>query len=147
MIVFLNGEFVEEEKAVVSVFDRSFLYGDGPFETLRVVSGRPFRWDQHLVRLQRGIDFLGFHLPFAPGEIRGFADQLIRRNQSPEAVLRIVLSRGAGPRGYSPKGADRPVLVMIGRALAQAVKDQQQLISIPALPPQSPASSAPSRPR
>ena len=112
MIVFFNGEFVPEEKAVVSVFDRNFLYGDGLFETLRVVSGRPFRWDQHLVRLQRGIDFLGFHLPFEPGEIRGFADELIRRNRSPEAVLRIVLSRGTGPRGYSPKGAGRPVLVM-----------------------------------
>ena len=40
MIVFLNGQFVPEEQAVVSVFDRSFLYGDGLFETMRVVKGQ-----------------------------------------------------------------------------------------------------------
>src|SRR6185503_10796529 len=112
MIVFVNGEFVPEEKAVVSVFDRSFLYGDGLFETLRVCSGRLFRWKQHLERLQRGTDFLGLRLPFAPSDLREFADQLIQRNGHPEAVLRVVLSRGAGPRGYSLKGAERPMLVM-----------------------------------
>jgi branched-chain amino acid aminotransferase len=112
MIVFLNGKFVPEAEATVSVFDRSFLYGDGLFETLRVFRGQPFRWTEHLERLQRGAAFLKIQLPFAPDELRAFADELIRRNALPEALLRITLSRGVGLRGYSPKGADRPTIVI-----------------------------------
>ena len=50
MTVFLNGQFVPEAAATVSVFDRSFLYGDGLFETVRIYAGRPFLWPQHLAR-------------------------------------------------------------------------------------------------
>lgn len=112
MIVFLNGEFLPENQAVVSVNDRGFLYGDGLFETMRVVHGRPFRLAQHLERLVRGADFLKIKLPFTPKEIQKFAEQLIEKNEAPEAVLRVTLSRGVGPRGYSPKGATQPVMVM-----------------------------------
>ena len=44
MILFLNGKFVPEELAVISVLDRGFLYGDGLFESIRVANGKPFRW-------------------------------------------------------------------------------------------------------
>ena len=112
MLVFLNGDFVAEEKAVVSVFDRSFLYGDGLFETLRVYGGKPFCWPQHLERLQRGAEFLKLRIPFGPEELLRSVGQLVARNRMPEALLRITLSRGVGPRGYSPKAAIQPVLVM-----------------------------------
>jgi aminodeoxychorismate lyase len=112
MIVFLNGEFVGEELARVSVFDRSFLYGDGLFETMRVAKGRPFRWAQHQERLERGAEFLGINLPFTGEALQGFAAELILKNALPEGLLRLTLSRGVGPRGYSPKGANQPVLVM-----------------------------------
>jgi branched-subunit amino acid aminotransferase/4-amino-4-deoxychorismate lyase len=112
VLVFLNGQFVPEEHAVVSVFDRGFLYGDGLFETVLVCNGKPFRWAQHLERLQRGADFLNIKLPFAPDALRDFAGRLITKNQLPDALLRLTLSRGVGPRGYSPKGAEQPVLVM-----------------------------------
>lgn len=112
VLVFLNGQFVPEERAVVSVFDRGFLYGDGLFETMRVFNGKPFRWPQHLERLQRGADFLKIKLPFAPQALRRFADELIEKNKMPEALLRVTLSRGIGVRGYSPKGSENPTLVM-----------------------------------
>lgn len=112
MHVFLNGRFVPEAGAVVSVFDRSFLYGDGLFETLCVHGGRPFAWAEHMKRLQRGAEFLRLRVPFTPEVLRDFAGQLIALNQMPEAVLRLTLSRGVGPRGYSPRGADQAVLVM-----------------------------------
>lgn len=110
--VFLNGRFVPEAEAVVSVFDRSFLYGDGLFETLRVQGGRPVAWREHLERLERGAEFLRLRVPFTRDQLGEFAGQLIAMNQMPEAVLRLTLSRGRGPRGYSPRGADQPVLVM-----------------------------------
>src|SRR5262245_37161887 len=112
MIVFLNGQFVPEANAVVSVFDRSFLYGDGLFETLRICHGKPFRWHQHLERLQRGAEFLKLRLPFTPAEMANFSTQLIAQNQLEDGLLRVSLSRGVGPRGYSPRGADQPFLVM-----------------------------------
>lgn len=112
MIVFLNGQFVPETQATVSVFDRSFLYGDGLFESLRVANGKPFRWEQHLDRLARGAAFLGIKIPFDRPALARFADELIAQNRLPEALLRLTLSRGVGPRGYSPRGADRPLLVM-----------------------------------
>jgi branched-chain amino acid aminotransferase len=112
MVVFLNSKFVPEEQALVSVFDRSFLYGDGLFETMLVANGAPFRWSQHLERLERGAAFLGISLPFGKRELRDAAEQLIMRNHMPTGLLRLTLSRGVGPRGYSPRGADSPNLVM-----------------------------------
>jgi len=112
MIVFLNGQFVAQEQARVSVFDRGFLYGDGLFETLRVANGRPFLWDQHLKRLWAGVEFCKLELPFAPMELREIATELIERNQTRAAVLRLTISRGVGPRGYSPHGAAPATVVM-----------------------------------
>ncbi|MGA2173417.1 MAG: aminotransferase class IV [Verrucomicrobiota bacterium] len=112
MIVFLNGEFVAEEKAVVSVFDRGFLYGDGLFEGMIVTRGRPFRWNEHIERLRSGVAFLKLTLPYSPAQLLEFALQLIERNQMPDCILRLSLSRGITERGYSPKNATRPALVM-----------------------------------
>ena len=53
MTIFLNGRFVSEAEAVIPVNDRGFMYGDGLFETLRVVNHRPFRMAQHLDREDR----------------------------------------------------------------------------------------------
>ncbi len=120
MIVFLNGKFVPEEQAVVSIFDRSFLYGDGLFETMLVSSGVPFRWSQHLERLERGAAFLGIAVPFPPVALRGFAERLVSENAMPNGLLRLSLSRGIGSRGYSPRGANAPVLVMTLHSLTRS---------------------------
>ena len=112
MFVFLNGQFVPEAEAVVSVNDRGFLYGDGLFETTRVFNGRPFRLAQHLERLVRGADYLKIRLPFSPKELDRFAAQLIEKNSMPDAILRVTLTRGPGERGYTPTAANTPALVM-----------------------------------
>jgi branched-chain amino acid aminotransferase len=112
MIVFLNGEFVPEEKAVISVFDRGFLFGDGLFEAMLVRRGEIFRWDQHIERLRRGIDFLKLTVPYSPAEVFQFSMRLIKRNRMPECLLRVNISRGITARGYSPKNAVRPAVVL-----------------------------------
>jgi branched-chain amino acid aminotransferase len=112
MIVFLNGKFVPEDKAVVSVLDRGFLFGDGVWEALLVKGGRPFAWDEHMERLKCGIAFLKLTLPWAPEQLHRFAIELIKRNGMPDCMLRLSLSRGITARGYSPKGAVNPALVM-----------------------------------
>ena len=111
-LVFLNGQFVPEEQALVSVFDRSFLYGDGLFEVIPIFNAKPFRWVQHLERFAHGAELLKIRPPFSSGALRGFADELVAKNKMPAALLRFTLSRGVGLRGYSPKGADAPTFVM-----------------------------------
>ena len=112
MEVFVNGRFVPEDQAVVSVFDRSFLYGDGLFETVRVFNGKPFRWNQHVDRLRQGAKFLNIRVPHDDAALAGFVGELISRNQLQDALVRLTLSRGVGIRGYSPRGADAPFMVM-----------------------------------
>ncbi len=118
MVVFLNGQLVPEAQAVVPVSDRGFLYGDGLFETMRVFNGRPFRMAQHLERMVRGANYLKIPLPFTPKQLQHFAEDLIEQNKLTEAVLRVVLSRGPGKRGYSPKDAGPPNVVMTMHEIA-----------------------------
>jgi aminodeoxychorismate lyase len=103
---------VPESQAVISVFDRGFLYGDGLFEGVRIFNGKPFRWKQHMERFHRGANFLRIAVPFAAEALEEFAKRLIVENQMPNSLLRLTLSRGIGLRGYSPKNAERPTLVM-----------------------------------
>ena len=117
MLVFLNGAFVPEEKAVVSVFDRGFLYGDGLFETLRVFNGKPFRWREHIERLLAGAEFLKIKLPISLNRLRTSADWLIRENEMADCLLRLTLTRGIGVAGYSPANARKPTIVMALRSL------------------------------
>lgn len=112
MMVYLNGEFVPHERAVVSVFDRGFLYGDGAFETIRVFRGRPVRFEQHFARLQRGAEFLKISFPHSASELRACCLELLRLNRVASGALRITLSRGVGVRGYSPRSAEKPTLVI-----------------------------------
>jgi branched-chain amino acid aminotransferase len=112
MTIFLNGHFVPEAEALIPVNDRGFMYGDGLFETVRVVNSRPFRLAQHLERMTRGSDFLKIKPPFTPKELQNFAERLIEQNQMPEAILRVTLTRGPGERGYTPKAEGKPTVVM-----------------------------------
>jgi len=112
VLVFLNGKFIPEEQATVSIFDRSFCLSDGLFEALPVYNRKVFLWEKHFERLQTGADFLKIKMPFSPEAIRGFAEELLVKNQAADCILRIQLSRGVGPRGYSIKGADSPTFVM-----------------------------------
>lgn len=112
MHVHLNGRIVPEDQALVPVTDRGLLYGDGLFETVLVVNGKPFRWTQHLRRLRRGAEFLGIRPPMTDDDLGRALASLLRANSLTDAVVRITLTRGSGPRGYSPKGADRPTLIL-----------------------------------
>ena len=110
MIVYLNGRFVPEEQACVSIHDRGFLYGDALFETIRIYNGKPFLWEDHLSRLHTGCNAMQIKPPAPDAELLACLPELLRLNSLSDATVRITISRGAGPRGYSPRGADRPTL-------------------------------------
>ncbi len=110
--VHLNGKLVPEADALVPVTDRGFMYGDGLFETIRVHRGLTLRWFAHVERLQDGLERLGIHPPTPATELREASAALIEQNTLTDGLLRIQITRGSGLRGYSPKGANEPTVVI-----------------------------------
>lgn len=83
----------------VSVMDRGLLYGDGLFETMAVVQGRPRFWQGHVDRLAAGCERLG--LPMTPQEVLLREVQTVSAGQR-RCVVKIIITRGASGRGYAP---------------------------------------------
>lgn len=114
MIFFLNGRFLPAEKAKVPVLDHGFLYGDGVFETVRSYNGKVFRLNDHLFRLRRSAARLRIRLPYSGSRFSDILRLTLARNRKKDALLRITLTRGAGPPGLEPSLCPKPtVLVMI----------------------------------
>jgi aminodeoxychorismate lyase len=118
-IVYLNGQFVPQEQALVSVADRGLCYGDGLFETLPARNNQLIGWTAHLRRMQRGADFLKIPHVLDMRQLKQIAQELLRRNECSDAVLRVELTRGVGNRGYSTVGATRPTLFMTVHPMSQ----------------------------
>lgn len=94
--IFLNGEFVSEAYAKVSVFDRCFLYGDGIFEGVAVWDGAPFRLQPHLDRMRDGLDYLRISNPYDDAGWEDLIERTIKENAMDDGYLRIQISRGEG---------------------------------------------------
>lgn len=109
--VWMDGRVMAAGDAMVPVSDRSFLYGDGLFESLPWHTGRVARWGAHWDRLTRGARFLGIRIPWDESEVRAGIRAITTPMASSQATVRLHLSRGSGPRGYSPRGADSPRMV------------------------------------
>jgi 4-amino-4-deoxychorismate lyase len=85
--------------------DRGLQYGDGLFETLAVVNGRAALWDEHMRRLQQGCARLGIPAP-ATATLHDEAGELC--SELERGVLKIIVTRGSGGRGYRPPDAPVP---------------------------------------
>ncbi len=94
-MILINGQ--SEQR--ISVLNRALQYGDGLFETIAVVNGQPLAWDRHIARLQAGCERLNIECP-TPSQLVSESSQLC--GQSKLAVLKLVVSRGEGGRGYQP---------------------------------------------
>lgn len=101
----INGQPVEH----VSAQDRGLLYGDGLFETLRIKDGHPCHWERHMARLAEGGRRLGIARP-DESILRGEADRLCAGRG--QAVLKIIVTRGAGGRGYRANSAHEPTRIL-----------------------------------
>lgn len=129
MHMFLDGRFVPQERAAIPVDDRGFLYGDALFETLPFHGGRAFRWKAHLARLEQGLKFLRMALPCSPEKLEQFAAELVNLNDMPDCVLRLTVSRGSGPRGYSIQLAKTPRVLMTVHPLPDRARTGWRLVT------------------
>lgn len=113
MKIYLNGDIVPESKALVPVTDRGFLYGDGVFETMRAYGGEIFMLDRHMERLARSAELIGMQLPKAEGGTVEAIMETLRANSLEDAIIRVSVTRGTGPRGIDPTVKTVPTFVVM----------------------------------
>lgn len=110
--VAIDGELIDPTKATISVFDRGFLYGDSIFDTTRTYGGVLFKLKEHVERLSRSADKMGFALPLTIadmiGEVTSLVGRVRARDPQKELIARLMVTRGEGPFGLDPEGASNP---------------------------------------
>ncbi len=92
----INGQQAER----ISIRDRGFQYGDGCFETVRVLSNKPILWPAHLKRLKHACKTLQLSVNFEL--LQSEITQLLQDNKTADVILKITVTRGEGGRGYTP---------------------------------------------
>ena len=114
-VVWIDGALVDEDEARVSPFDHGLLTGDGVFETMKIVRGRPFAARRHLDRLARST--AGMRLPCPPPEVVLAAmAAVIAANRWDEGRLRVTVTGGPGALG-SDRAAVEPTVIVAGGPL------------------------------
>jgi len=108
-----RGEACDPQDAMISVFDRGFLYGDSVYETLRTVGGRVVELGAHLDRLRRSAEGIAFELPFSDAEMSEPLAETLRAAGNDDSRIRIVVTRGTGPIALDTRGAEHPVMVIM----------------------------------
>lgn len=130
-VVYLNGRYIQAERAKVSAFDRGFVYGDGLFETIRTYAGWVFALERHLGRLKKGADQIGIPFTGDVGEWRPVMGALLRRNrlQDTDASLRLTVTRGPDVLGLllPPNAPLPPTLLLVAKPVDAGIAQRQQV--------------------
>ncbi|MEP0960375.1 MAG: D-amino-acid transaminase [Roseobacter sp.] len=93
--VYVNGEYVPENEAKVSIFDRGFLMADGVYEVTSVLGGKLIDFDGHAIRLQRSLDALDMVNPITKEDLLEVHRELVRVNEIDEGMIYLQITRGA----------------------------------------------------
>ncbi|MGI1662914.1 D-amino-acid transaminase [Palleronia sp. KMU-117] len=135
-IVYVNGDYLPEDEARVSVFDRGFLFADGVYEVTSVLGGKLLDFAGHAKRLQRSLDELEMANPVTEDELLAIHRELVSRNGIEDGLVYLQVTRGAADRDFAyPKDA-KPTLVLFtqskpGLADSPVAKSGLKVISIP----------------
>lgn len=111
-IVYVNGEYLPESEAKLSVFDRATLFGDAVYEVSSVINGQLIDNKAHLARLNRSLAALGIPHPCTDEALVGIQQTLLARNNLTEGVLYLQISRGVADRDFYFPQEIEPSLVM-----------------------------------
>lgn len=123
MKIYLDGQFVEQADAKISVFDHGLLYGDGIFEGIRLYSGNVFRLDEHLERLEYSAKAILLKMPWSRQEIAEATCETCRQNKLTDGYIRLVVTRGVGDLGLSPWLCPKPSIFIIADKIALYPKE------------------------
>jgi len=113
LMIYLNGKFVPEEEAKISVFDHGLLYGDGVFEGVRSYNGRIFKLTEHIKRLYDSAKAIMLEIPLESAELEKVVIQTVKINNLKDSYIRIVVTRGIGDLGLDPRKCKVPTVFVI----------------------------------
>lgn len=119
-IVYLDGEYLPEGEARVSIFDRGFLFADAVYEVVAVIDGRLVDFESHFTRLERSLAAVGMSLPMPRAELLDIHHRLVARNALQEGLVYLQISRGnPGDRDFRfPDPPVRQTCVLFTQAFA-----------------------------
>jgi branched-chain amino acid aminotransferase len=126
---YVNGRFVLESEATVSIFDRGFLYGDGVFETMRVYGGTIFRLYQHLLRLFNGLRVLQIEPDLTQEDLHAVLLALIQRNGLKDGMARVYVTRGPIGLGVRGQAIWQPTVVAVVKQKPTSPTELRAIIS------------------
>lgn len=132
--VFKNQNLVEEKKATISIRERGFLFGDGIFETCKIINGKIFDFDLHEARIHRALKLLKFSAEISDLEKKSY--QLIKKNSAENGILRISISRGIGSVGYLPTHESAALVIIetfLDRKLPKKIRLEISKITTPGI--------------
>lgn len=121
-VVYINGEFVPEEQAKITVYDHGLLYGDGAFEGIRVYSGNVFKLREHVARLFKSVHALMFELPITEEEMVQAVLTALRTNGIMDGYIRVTVTRGVG-LGLDPRVCKQATVVIMTDKLSLYPKE------------------------
>ena len=111
-IVYINGEYVPENEAKVSIMDRGYLFADAVYEVSAVINGKMVDNDRHLLRLERSLGELDMKSPLPVDEIEKIQIELIERNGLQEGIIYLQITRGVAERDFLWPEDISPTLTM-----------------------------------
>ena len=111
-IVYVNGDYLPEEDAKISVFDRGFLMADAVYEVTSVLDGKLVDYPGHVARLNRSLSELRMGRPVDDAELLAIHRELISRNAVAEGMVYLQVTRGAADRDFLWPAGATPSLVM-----------------------------------
>jgi D-alanine transaminase len=133
--VYVNGEFVAEDAATVSIFDRGFLFADAVYEVTSVIDGKLLDNPGHLARLRRSLSELNIASPATDEQIVEIQKELLLRNSLEEGCIYLQVSRGVADRDFGYSTDLKPTLVMFTqiKSLRRPPQAEQgiRVISVP----------------
>ncbi len=116
-LALVNGAFVPEAEAVVSIFDRGFLFADGVYEVIALVDGRFVDDGPHLDRLERSLHEIQLVLPTPRATLHALLLELVARNAVTEGLVYLQVTRGPAERDFAFPAAPQPTVIAYARAL------------------------------
>lgn len=116
--IYLNGQLVSKEHAVVSVYDHGLLYGDGVFEGIRVYSSKVFRNQDHIDRLYESARAIRLEIPITPEEMSEAIAETVAANGIVDGYVRLVVTRGAGSLGLDIRRTSNPQVIIIADTIS-----------------------------
>lgn len=132
-IVYLNGDYMDEAEAKVSIFDRGFLMADGVYEVTSVLGGKLIDFDGHAVRLKRSLDELQMEHPVSDDELLAIHRELVARNEVVDGGVYLQITRGApGDRDFVfPDPAEtKPTVVLFTQSKPGLAESPQAQVGI-----------------